>query len=270
MSEKIIKSLALIIFILAASAGLVAIFFSHFPDHTKTQKKDVNTIAEENPDTDSYETSLSKILNQEAPIKKLDLQIMENRENELVFQTSIDDFIDSYNGYYWKDKEVRYLLPSLEWNAYLYDKAVHSAYETCYYIFSKDEEILPFPTITVYAPSNGDFIQEITVNFDDHSYMDSLYDIYEEMCFYTLKVFFPDLPDETLINLYTTLNQLAYENVTTIKYTSESVPCALYYRGNIGVYPYFALGECVHMCIIPVTQEYLDELQRKGTAIFPI
>ena len=100
--------------------------------------------------------------------------------------------------------------------------------------------------------------------------MDSLYDIYEEMCFYTLKVFFPDLPDETLINLYTTLNQLAYENVTTIKYTSESVPCALYYRGNIGVYPYFALGECVHMCIIPITQEYLDELQRKGTAIFPI
>lgn len=270
MSEKIIKSLALIIFILAASAGLVAIFFSHFPDHTKTQKKDVNTIAEENPDTDSYEKSLSKILNQEAPIKKLDLQIMENRENELVFQASIDDFIDSYNGYYWKDKEVRYLLPSLEWNAYLYDKAVHSAYETCCYIFSKDEEILTFPTITVYAPSNGDFIQEITVNFDDHSYMDSLYDIYEEMCFYTLKVFFPDLPDETLINLYTTLNQLAYENVTTIKYTSESVPCALYYRGNIGVYPYFALGECVHMCIIPITQEYLDELQRKGTAIFPI
>ena len=69
LSEKIIKSLALIIFILAASAGLVAIFFSHFPDHTKTQKKDVNTIAEENPDTDSYEKSLSKILNQEAPSK---------------------------------------------------------------------------------------------------------------------------------------------------------------------------------------------------------
>ena len=62
MSEKIIKSLALIIFILAASAGLVAIFFSHFPDHTKTQKKDVNTIAEENPDADFLLVNGNRIL----------------------------------------------------------------------------------------------------------------------------------------------------------------------------------------------------------------
>lgn len=270
MIEKIIKILALIIFILAAAAGLVTMFFTYYLYPKETPKSNINTAAEESPDTEIYEDPSAEVLRQEAPIKKLDLQIMENRDNELVFQASIDDFIDSYNGYYWKDKNIRYLLPSLEWNAYLYDKAVHSDHETCCYIFSKDEEILPFPTITVYAPSNDDFIQEITVNFDDHSYMDSLYDIYEEMCFYTLKVFFPDIPDETLVNLYTTLNQLAYENVSTIKYTSESVPCALYYRGNIGVYPYFALGDCVHMCVIPVTQEYLEELQGKGVALFPI
>lgn len=283
MIKKIIKSLTLIVFILAASGGLGIILFTYFSDHMKTQKADSNTEAEASPgkvksyeDTETcenmktHEEATSKLLRQEAPIKDLDLQIMQNRDGEMVFQASIDDFIDSYNGYYWKDKETRYLLPSLEWNAYLYDKAVHSDYKTCCYIFSKDEDILPFPTITVYEPSNGNFIQEITVNFDDHSYMDSLYNIYEEMCFYTLKVMFPDLADETLVNLYTTLNKLAYENVTTIKYTSESVPCALYYRGNIGVYPYFALGECVHMCVIPVTSEYLNELRGKGVAIFSI
>lgn len=286
--KKIAKSLALIIFILAASAGLAAIFFTCLSNHTKTQKTGIDTAAkasQENvkacEDTDkdtedyevgaeTYDETMSKFLHQEAPMKELNLEIMENREGEMVFQASIDDFIDSYNGYYWKDKKVRYLLPALEWNAYLYDKAVHSDYETCCYIFSKDKEILPFPTITVYVPSNGDFIQEITVNFDDHSYMDSLYHIYEEMCFYTLKTVFPDLPDETLVELYTTLNHLAYENATTVKYTSESVPCVLYYRGNIGVYPYFALGECVHMCVVPITQEYLDELRGKGVSISSI
>lgn len=219
---------------------------------------------------DPYEASVQELMTQEAQMKELDIQIMENREDEMLFQVSIDDFIDSYNGFYWRDKKVRYLLPSLEWRSYVYDTAIHSRHETCCHVFSKDENILPLPTITVYTPSNNDYIQEITVNFDDHSYMDSLYEIYEEICFYTLRVMFPDLADDKIINLYTTLNQLAYDNVTTIKYTSESVPCALYYRDGIGVYPYFALGECVHLCIIPVTEQYLSDMRAKGVAVYEI
>lgn len=38
-------------------------------------------------------------------IKELDIDVIENREDELVFSFSINDFIDSYNGYYWKDKK---------------------------------------------------------------------------------------------------------------------------------------------------------------------
>ena len=137
------------------------------------------------------------------------------------------------------------------------------------YDFS-DKTILPFPTITVYVPSNDDLVQEITVNFDDHSYMDSLYKVYEEMCFYTLKTVFPDLEDEKIINLYTTLNQLAYENVMPVKYASGAVPCALYYRGDIGVYPYFALGDYVRLCVIPVTPQYLDQLRAQGVGVYEI
>ncbi len=91
--------------------------------------------------------------------------------------------------------------------------------------------------------------------------------IYEELCYYTLKVMFPDLLDDRIRELYTTLNRLAFEHDTNMKYTAESVPCALYYRDNIGLYPYFAWGEDVHLCIIPVTQARIEEMRNKGVEI---
>ena len=39
-----------------------------------------------------------------AEIVKLNFNVAENRENELVFTISIDDFISSYNGFYWNDQ----------------------------------------------------------------------------------------------------------------------------------------------------------------------
>lgn len=209
-----------------------------------------------------------EILKEKAEKKTLNIEIMENRPGELVFQIGMDEFIDSFNGCYWADKGERYLLPSWQWRSYVYDKSVHSSHKTCRYHYSRDESILPLPTITVYAPSNADYIQEITVNYDAHSSFDQMYAIYEELCYYTLKVMFPDISDDQIRELYTTLNGLAFEHDTNIKYTSESVPCALYYRGNIGLYPYFAWGEDVHLCIIPVTQARIEEMRGKGVKIY--
>lgn len=223
--------------------------------------------APDNEDT-LQEERTEEILKEKAEMKELhNIEIMENRPGELVFQMPMDDFIDSFNGYYWADKGERYLLPSWQWRSYVYDSSVHSSHRTCRYHYSRDECILPLPTITVYAPSNADYIQEITVNYDAHSSFEQMYTIYEELCYYAIKVMFPDIPDEQIRELYTTLNKLAFEHDTNMKYTSESVPCALYYRGNIGMYPYFAWGEDVHLCIIPVTQARIEEMRGKGVEI---
>ena len=120
--------------------------------------------------TGTTESQQENILKQKADIKELDFEVIENRSGELVFSVSIDDFIDSYNGYYWNDKNIRYLLPSTEWRSQIYDTAIHSNYETKYYNFTEDEKIWSLPTISVYVPTNNDYIQEITLNFDDHSY----------------------------------------------------------------------------------------------------
>lgn len=235
----------------------------------------INTGSNEDtylPDGTTQQPSSEEILRQKAEIKELNIGVLNNREDELVFSISIEDFIDSYNGYYWKDKNSRYLLPSSEWRCFTYDTGIHSDHETFYYNFTADEKVWSLPTISVYAPTNADYIQEITVNFDEHSYTESLYESYEEMCFYTLKVFFPDLSDEKIVDLYKEANRLGNINVFSSEnwYDTGAVPYALFYKDGIGVYPYFAIGDWQRLCIIPITQETLNEFEEKGVNIFEI
>lgn len=205
----------------------------------------------------------------EVEIHQLDISVVENRENELVFDISMDDFIESYNSLFLQDKGREYLLPKSEWRKFTYDDAIHSDYETSLFEFTVDERIWSQPTITVYVPTNGDYIQEITVNFDEHGYSESFYAEFEELCFYTLKVLFPDMPDKEIIALYEEANHLGNMNVFLNEngYKKGCVPCVLYHKDGIGIYPYFAIGEWVHLCIIPVTQEIVDDYAQKGVEI---
>lgn len=206
----------------------------------------------------------------ESEIIKLDIDVIKNRENELVFNISIDDYIDCYNQFYMIDQGRSYLAPSVLWQSYPSDCAVHSEHKTYLYCFSEDEQVYSLPTITVYVPANGDYIQEITVNFDEHSYSDSMYELYEQMCYYTLKVFFQDLSDEEIVEIYEEANKLGNLNVFASEEGEGGVPCVLYYKDGIGVYPYFAIGQWMHLCVIPVTQETVTEFAQKGTEIHEI
>lgn len=105
-----------------------------------------------------------------------------------------------------------------------------------------------------------------------YSYTKQMYTLYEEMCFYTLRVLFPDCSSDKITELYMSLNKLAYDNVFPNEkgYNSNSTPCALYYKNGIGLYPYFAIGECVHLCIIPVTQETISDFEARGVRIYEI
>lgn len=209
------------------------------------------------------------LLNKKAEIRQFDINVLQNRENELVFSISINDYIDGYNGFHWRDYKTRYLLPTDKWRTQILDTAIHSEHETIYYNFTEDEKVWPLPTISVYVPTNEEYIQEVTVNFDWHSYTENMYTLYEEMCLYTLKIFFPDLSDERIIELYKEVNAVGYENVFSSDkwYSKDSVPYALYYRGNIAIYPYFAIGSWQNLCIIPVTEDTIKEFEQKGVII---
>ena len=202
----------------------------------------------------------------------LDIQVMENRKNELVFTISTSDYVESYNSYY-KIDYCRSLLPPVsQWQCFTYDSAIHSEYETKCYSFTEDEHVYSLPTITVYVPTNDDYIQQITVNFDEHSFTQSGFEQYKEMCYYTMKVFFPDLPDVRIMDLCIEIVALGNQNVFSSDewFSKNAVPFALFYREGIGVYPYFAIGDWEHFCIIPVTEETVTEFGEKGVQIHEI
>ena len=202
----------------------------------------------------------------------MDIQVMENRKNELVFTISTSDYVESYNSYY-KIDYCRSLLPPVsQWQCFTYDSAIHSEYETKCYSFTEDAHVYSLPTITVYVPTNADYIQQITINFDEHSFTQSGFEQYKEMCYYTMKVFFPDLPDARIMDLCTEIVALGNQNVFSSDewFSKNAVPFALFYREGIGVYSYFAIGDWEHFCIIPVTEETVTEFGEKGVQIHEI
>lgn len=233
---------------------------------------DYSILGADTVPNDSASSSLPQHTSPTSEVPKLDFDVIENRENELVFNISLNDFIDSYNSSYYADHGALYLLNPSEWKKLTYDSSVHSDHETTLYEFSIDQRIWSQPTITAYVPTNNEYIQAITVDFDEHGYSESFYDAFEELCYYTLKVFFPELSNEQIINLYTEVNMLGNQYVfdNDNGYEKGCVPCALYHKNGIGVYPYFAVGERLHLCIIPVTEESLHDFAEKGVEIYEI
>lgn len=218
-----------------------------------------NTTTQRQPETDSTAPT------QTQPVQPLDIAVIENRENEFVFDVSITDYIDGFNRLYFQDTGNYFLRERSQWQCFSYDSAIHSPYATdCYYFM--EEDVDTEPTISVYVPATGDYIQEITINFDEHSYTDSAFAKYQQLCFYTMKVFFPTLDDRDIQDLCTQIIALGQQHVydSDAWYSSTSVPYACFYRDGIGVYPYFAIGDYEYFCIIPVTESTLQEWTEKG------
>lgn len=110
------------------------------------------------------------------------------KDNALYFANSLEDFIDCYNANYYNDNGSNYIQPYSEWYSYIQDFGRYKG--DMHYEFTADKKIWTLPTITVYTSQDETVIKELTVDFDDHSYTEKMYKKYEEMCFYTLKVFF--------------------------------------------------------------------------------
>ncbi len=189
------------------------------------------------------------------------------KDEGLYFANSLEDFIDCYNDYYYKDKGEVYIQPYSEWYSYVQDFGRYKGDMHCE--FTADKKIWTLPTITMYTPQDETIIKELTVDFDDHSYTEKMYKQYEEMCFYTLKVFFPDMDEKEITKLYKKLNKKAYANIFQNEqgFHSDNPPSDLYYRDEVGVYPYFAYGESVRMCIIPVTKKVINSYKKRGVKI---
>ena len=202
--------------------------------------------------------------------KKQGTEVQYSGNGKLEFAFTIEDFINIYNEYYHNDNSSIYIYPCEEWYSYIQDFGKYKG--MVHYEFTADKEIWTLPSITIYTKENRKEILELTVNFDDHSYTKKMYKQYEELCYYTLKVFFPGWTKKKIIKSYKDINKLAYKNIFPNKkgFDSGNPPIDLYYQGKIGVYPYFAYGERVRLCIIPVTAKVVELYKKNGTLVHKI
>ena len=179
----------------------------------------------------------------------------------------IKDFIDAYNYCYYQDYGKKYIQSLVTW--YSYKQDFGRLKEDMCYEYTENKKILTLPTVAVYTIKHTKNIEAITVNFDDHSYTEKMYKKYEKLCFYCLKMLFPNMEKNKITSLYKKLNKKAYDHIfqTEKGFHSYNLPSDLYYRDGVGIYPYFAYGESVRMCIIPVDQKLIRSYRKKGVRL---
>lgn len=253
--KKVVKIMLAVVFVLLLGLGCLMAVFGFMPD---AQGLDAGG---------QTETGMAE----EASVQTLDIGVQKNDNDELVFDVTLDDFIASYNGYYWQGNEARYLRPLDEWQVSKLDNTVESAYPVTQYTHRAEDNVWTLPVMNVMVPEGGEDIQQVDLNYDEHSYSEASYALFEKDCYYTLKVFFPDLSDEQLTALYEAVNQSAYDNTfpSSQQYRTGSaqLPAMLYYRDGIGVFGYFAIGAPVHFCVVPVDDAMIAEYAASGVDV---
>ncbi|MEE0434772.1 MAG: hypothetical protein UDB11_05105 [Peptococcaceae bacterium] len=216
----------------------------------------------------------TNVLGEEAPLVTLDVGVAESAEGALVFDVTPQEIIDSFNGYYWQDKGERYFRPLTAWRQEAVENTVMLNQPQTQYVYTADESVWTLPQVNVYVPEGESRVAQIALTYDEHSYSEATYALFEEDCFYMLKTFFPDLSDEKLTSLYKTVNQLGYDHTfpSTEQYRPgmAKLPVALYYRDGIGIFSYFAIGAPFHFCVVPVDEALVASYAAGGVEVVEI
>lgn len=250
-----------VIVILSLTAGILLIIavmnimsFYNAPDYNAGLCDEENqTVQSEVPETKEFH--------------QFEIKSFLNRKDEAVFSFTAGDFVGMYN-----DVNPNHLSPISEWRKQIFEKGVHSGYPTVQYTFSEDENVWSLPTLVLYAASDNESVQEVSVTFDWHSYSESLYSVYEDMCLDALNLFFPEKSDEVLKQLCSDVNRSGYDNMFPVEkwYMYGSLPYEIWHKGDIGVYSYFAMGQCQYFCIIPLNDDIISNFSSSGVVITEI
>ena len=183
-----------------------------------------------------------------------------------VFFLTLNAFIDGFNAYYRREHPQPYLLAGPGWSRYTVDRAPHGQGRTVIYEFSRDRESRAMPTVSVYVPEGDERIAEVTLNFDDHSFTPALFGEYRELCRCALRLFFPGMDDENADALIR--EQIAFADAHILPdtqwYGADAVPQTVYIDNDAAVYPYFAAGDLLRICIVPLDGETLAQFDFNG------
>ena len=141
------------------------------------------------PPSSSDSNASDDVQSEPVEVVELDIGVTEIAHNELAFTITLDEFISSFNSYYFQHHNKAYFEKVSKWQKHSNGHELFLSSEVTGYSFTQDPQIWSLPRVSVYFPSGSDYIQQIVLTFDDHGYQASMYELYQEICFYTLKVF---------------------------------------------------------------------------------
>ena len=233
-------------------------------DHSDTLLKEIEIT-----EIASEHEGNAKSVEESADERLTSFRTIVSQNNELVFSVSIDDFIEAYNNLYQAEHNSDFLTVKTQWVQLKQYKTDYSDFESSLYRFQQDTTNYVEPNICVYVPADADYIQAITLNFDDHGYQEWALNLYIQECLYTFKVLFPAIDSDYLEMMFHEIFDMAYSSDCFVNDFEKAEPFILFYKGDIGIYPYFSMGT-VYICIVPITQDYLTDLTLKGSELVEI
>lgn len=209
---------------------------------------------------------------QEPSLETLQPLVQEYHQRDVVFAVTLDDYIRCFNSLYESQYQSDYFPGSFDWSISQGNRGIHTDYPVLEYRFSEDPQVFSLPTVTIFTPMEKRYIQELNVNFDEHSYTEAGYQRYRLLCADTLRVFFPEWEGEAAWEQCDEILSVGNAHIFSSEewYGKGAVPYALFYKGNVGVYSYDAIGDWRHFCVIPLTRERLTEFQEKGVVLYEI
>ena len=162
-----------------------------------------------------------------------------------------------------------YLVPASQWERFVYDDTEYSDFKTIFYRFQKDTSNYIEPTISVYVPADYDNIAVLTLDFNEHGYTEWAQELHKQECLYTFRLILPALDEAALSGLYDELFDFVYTDECYFEEGEKIEPRILFYKDAVGLYPYYSAG-MAHICMIPITQDYVDELMAEGVRLIEI
>lgn len=199
--------------------------------------------------------------------KRLDLTPAAGADGAPVFAAKAADFAESYNSLC-EDRGEK--LPAVSgWTRTGMEETAHFGGPVTWLRCRIDDEVWTSPAFSAYTGADGR-LRELTVDFDDHGMSDGLYQSYEQMSLRSLALFLPDVPEESRRALFDRMYAETDSLISETNFDDCTAPPVMYRSGEVGVYPYFAYGEFIRICFVPLTAERAQQLTAAGTQITDI
>lgn len=226
-----------------------------------------STVVPENNENSSSDLQV------EAPLCPLSLSVQINDMGERVFSVTLEDVINSYNGYYYDAHGRSYMRHQALWQKERQPAGMHFGEECDVYTYCMDFAKWTLPRMSAYCSTTDEQLREFVCNYDDHSYSPESFALYEEVCANTLRVFVPDLSAKEAQEWAAHINKIGDDNTfnSDKQYRSADMkPTDLFVHDNVGVFSYVAIGAPLNFCVIPVDDILIESYRISGVRIHPL